>query len=55
MTLMTFRWKGEPASPNEAINPIEKEVDIYIGDQNKEEFLKKSWKGQVGVKFGSVV
>lgn len=47
MTLLTIRWKGEPASPEQAVDIVEEEVDIYAGDQNREEFLKKNWKGQV--------
>ncbi len=47
MTLLTFRRKGEPSSPDLAVDPITEEIDIYTGDQNKEEFLEKNWKGQV--------
>lgn len=47
MTLLTVRWKGKPASPELAVDPIETEVDIYVGEQNQEDFLKKNWKGQV--------
>lgn len=47
MVLLTLRWKGEPDSPELAVNPITSEVDIYAGDQNDEDYLEKNWKGQV--------
>ncbi len=49
MALLTVRWKGEPVSPEMAVDIVEEEVDIYTGEQNREEFLKKSWKGQVSI------
>ncbi|KIW14509.1 hypothetical protein PV08_07293 [Exophiala spinifera] len=52
MTLLTIRWKGQPASLEQAIDIVEEEVDIYAGEQNEEEFLKKNWKGQVPVLLG---
>lgn len=47
MVLLTLRWKGDPTSPALAVDPDEKEIDIYIGEQMSEEYLKKNWKGQV--------
>jgi hypothetical protein len=47
MVLLTLRWKGEPKSPDLAIDPIEKEIDIYTGEQMSKEYLEKNWKGQV--------
>lgn len=47
MVLLTIRWKGQPKSPESAVDPVETELDIYVGDQNDEEYLEKNWKGQV--------
>lgn len=47
MVLLTLRWKGEPKSPDLAVDPVEKEIDIYLGEQMTADFLEKTWKGQV--------
>lgn len=49
MVLLTIRWKGQPKTLASAVNPVETELDIYVGDQNDEEYLEKNWKGQVRV------
>ncbi|KIX06999.1 uncharacterized protein Z518_04975 [Rhinocladiella mackenziei CBS 650.93] len=49
MVLLTLRLKGDPKSLSDAVEPAEKEIDIYTGEQMTEEFLEKNWKGQVPV------
>ncbi|KIX06621.1 uncharacterized protein Z518_04597 [Rhinocladiella mackenziei CBS 650.93] len=46
------KWKGEPKSADLAVDPIEKEIDIYTWEQNREEYLEKNWKGQVPLLLG---
>lgn len=52
MVLLTLRWKGEPESLEKAVDPLERELDIYDGEQLREEYLAKNWKGQVPCLLG---
>lgn len=49
MVLLTLRWKGQPKSSDVVIEPVEEEIDIYVGDQMEESYLEKNWKGQVSM------
>ena len=52
MVLLALRWKGEPKSPELAVDPSERLLDIYVGEQMTEEYLQKNWKGQVPCLLG---
>lgn len=47
MVLYTVRLRGEPKSPEHAVDVVEQEVDIYVGEQMSEWYLEKNPKGQV--------
>ncbi|KIX95926.1 uncharacterized protein Z520_08181 [Fonsecaea multimorphosa CBS 102226] len=47
MVLYTLRVKGKPKSPADAVDPEERFIDIYTGEQMTEEYLEKHPKGTV--------
>ena len=47
MVLYTLRLKGQPKSPDDAVDPEEHFTDIYAGDQMTEKYLQKHPEGHV--------
>jgi glutathione S-transferase len=47
MVLYTLRLKGQPKSPADAVDPDERFIDIYAGEQMTESYLEKHPKGTV--------
>ncbi|KIW72337.1 hypothetical protein PV04_00537 [Phialophora macrospora] len=47
MVLYTLRLKGQPKSPADAVEPEERFIDIYSGEQMAESYLEKHPKGTV--------
>ncbi|KIW30508.1 uncharacterized protein PV07_06250 [Cladophialophora immunda] len=47
MVLYTLRVKGQPKTPADAVDPEERFIDIYTGEQMSEAYLEKHPKGTV--------
>ncbi len=48
MVLLTLRLKGTPRAPSDAVDPEERFINIYSGEQMTEKYLEKHPKGTVG-------
>ena len=47
MVLYTLRLKGQPKSSSDAVDPEERFLNIYTGEQMSESYLEKHPKGTV--------